>query len=45
MTDLARELLEDVKAGDYVTIFYGTADNQKTSSGRITKLTENFLTL
>ncbi len=45
MTDLARELLEDVKVGDYVTILYGTADNQKNASGRITKLTENLLTL
>ena len=45
MTELARELLEDVNPNDYVKIRYGTDQNQETAEGNVTKVTDNFLTL
>ena len=45
MTELARELLEDVNQNDYVKIRYGTDQNQEFAEGTVTKVTDNFLTL
>ena len=45
MTEIARELLEDVKQGDYVQILYGIDSEQITIEGTVIKWTENFLSL
>lgn len=45
MTELARELLDDVNLNDYVKVRYGTDQNQDSAEGTVTKVTDNFLTL
>lgn len=45
MTEIAQELLEDVKEGDYVCIRYGTEENPSSVEGIIVKWTDNFLHL
>lgn len=45
MTEIAKELFEDVKYGDYVKVRYGTEIDQITVEGHIEKWTENFLYL
>ena len=45
MTELARELLDDVSLNDYVKLRYGTDQNQDAAGGIVTKVTDNFLTL
>lgn len=45
MTDLARELLEDISVNDQVRIVYGSGTNQFSAEGIVYKVSENFLTL
>ncbi len=45
MTDLARELLEDISVNDQIRIVYGSGTNQFSAEGIVYKLSENFLTL
>ena len=45
MTDLARELLEDISVNDQIRIVYGSGTNQFSAEGIVDKLSENFLTL
>lgn len=40
MTDLARELLEDISCGDYIRIRYGTISDQVTVEGTVEKIGE-----
>ena len=43
MTEIAKELLEDVQCGDFVQVRYGTNTDQITVEGHIEKWSENFL--
>ena len=43
MTEIAKELLEDVQYGDFVQVRYGTHTDQITVEGHIEKWSENFL--
>lgn len=45
MTEIAAELLEDVKVDDYVQVRYGTDSDQTLFEGEIVKWTDNFLSL
>ena len=45
MTEIAREMLEDVHVGDYVIIRYGTEKDQTIFEGTILKWSENLLSL
>ena len=45
MTEIAAELLEDVKPGDYIRVRYGTIGDQSIVEGTIVKWNENLLTI
>jgi len=45
MTEVAKELLEDVQPGDFVQVRYGTDYDQTLFEGTIIKWTDNFLSL
>ena len=45
MTDLARELLEDISVNDQIRIVYGSGTNQFSAEGIVYRVSENFLTL
>ena len=45
MTDIAKELLEDVNINDHINVSYGTDNAQKFVEGILIKQSENFLTL
>ena len=45
MTEIAAELLEDVKPGDHIRVRYGTITDQSTVAGTVIKWNEHLLTL
>lgn len=45
MTEIAKELMEDVQIGDYVQVRYGTDSDQDSYEGEVLKWSDNFLSL
>ena len=45
MTEIAKELMEDVQVGDYVQVRYGTDSDQDSYEGEVLKWSDNFLSL
>lgn len=45
MTEIAKELLEDIRVGDYVQVRYGTDSDQTLFEGIVVKWSDNFLSL